>query len=51
MVRLVTSGYAAARLEAARRFVFDASPASEILIVSASRGKPGTSRDGGTGSW
>src|SRR6185436_379237 len=38
MVHLVTSGYAAARLDAARRFVFGASPASEILIVSASRG-------------
>src|SRR5512132_1915915 len=38
MVRLVTSAAAAARLGAARRFVFDASPASEILIVSASRG-------------
>src|SRR6266550_5212024 len=38
MFRLVTSSYAAARLEAARRFVVGASPASEILIVSASRG-------------
>jgi CRISPR/Cas system-associated exonuclease Cas4 (RecB family) len=38
MVRLVTSSFAAARLEAARRFVVGASPASEILIVSASRG-------------
>jgi CRISPR/Cas system-associated exonuclease Cas4 (RecB family) len=37
-VRLVTSTSAAARLDAARRFVLDAPPAAEILIVSASRG-------------
>src|SRR5581483_4085944 len=38
MVRLVTSSSAAARLEAARRFVLDTPPATELLIVSASRG-------------
>jgi CRISPR/Cas system-associated exonuclease Cas4 (RecB family) len=38
MVRLVTSSSAAARLAAARRFVLDTSPGSELLIVSASRG-------------
>jgi CRISPR/Cas system-associated exonuclease Cas4 (RecB family) len=38
MVRLVTSSSAAARLAAARRFVLDAAVASELLIVSASRG-------------
>ncbi len=38
MVRVVTSASAAARLEAARRFVLDAPSAAEILIVSASRG-------------
>jgi CRISPR/Cas system-associated exonuclease Cas4 (RecB family) len=38
MVRLVTSSCAASRLAAARRFALDAPPASELLIVSASRG-------------
>ena len=38
MVRLVTSSSAAARLEAARHFVFDLPAAAELLIVSASRG-------------
>jgi hypothetical protein len=38
MVRLVTSCSAASRLAAARRFVLDAPPASQLLIVSASRG-------------
>src|SRR5262249_13154456 len=38
MVRLVTSSSAAARLAAARRFTLDLSAASELLIVSASRG-------------
>jgi CRISPR/Cas system-associated exonuclease Cas4 (RecB family) len=37
-MRIVTSTSAAARLDAARKFVLHASPASEILIVSASRG-------------
>src|SRR5207247_7797334 len=38
MVRLVTSASAATRLAAARRFVLDGPPASELLVVSASRG-------------
>src|SRR5579871_3942676 len=38
MVHLITSSSAAARLAAARRFVLDAPPATELLIVSASRG-------------
>ncbi len=37
-MRIVTSTSAAARLEAARRFILESSPAAEILIVSASRG-------------
>ena len=37
-MRIITSTSAAARLEAAREFVLDALPASELLIVSASRG-------------
>lgn len=37
-MRIVTSASAAARLEAARRFVLDSPPAAEILIVAASRG-------------
>jgi ATP-dependent helicase/nuclease subunit B len=36
-VRTITSSSAAVRLAAARRFVLDAPPATEILIVSASR--------------
>jgi CRISPR/Cas system-associated exonuclease Cas4 (RecB family) len=38
MIRLISSSSAAARLEAARRFVLDVPPSSELLIVSASRG-------------
>jgi len=38
MVRLVTSTSAAMRLDAARRFVLDALPSTELLIVGASRG-------------
>src|SRR5581483_11228236 len=38
MIRVVTAASAAARLDAARRFVLDAPPAAECLIVSASRG-------------
>src|SRR5215475_90161 len=38
MVRVFTSVFAAARLDAARRFVLDAPPSSELLVVSASRG-------------
>lgn len=38
LLRTVTSASASARLDAARRFVLDASPAAEVLIVSASRG-------------
>src|SRR6185503_12306289 len=37
-MRIVTSTSAAARLEAARRFILESSPAAEILIVAASRG-------------
>jgi ATP-dependent helicase/nuclease subunit B len=37
-MRIVTSTSAAARVEAARRFILESSPAAEILIVSASRG-------------
>ena len=37
-MHIVVSDFAAARLEAARHFVLAASPASEFLIVSASRG-------------
>ena len=38
MLHVVSSTSAAARLDAAGRFVLDAPPASELLIVSASRG-------------
>src|SRR5262245_1594237 len=38
MLRVVTSSSAATRLQAARQFLLDASPATETLIVSASRG-------------
>ena len=38
MIRLITSASAAARLDAARRFVLDAPAACELLIVSAARG-------------
>ncbi|MBI4570503.1 MAG: hypothetical protein HY723_01020, partial [Chloroflexi bacterium] len=37
-MRIITSTSAAARLDAARRFILDAPPAAETLIVSASRG-------------
>jgi CRISPR/Cas system-associated exonuclease Cas4 (RecB family) len=37
-VRVITSTSAALRLAAARRFVLDGPPSSELLIVSASRG-------------
>ena len=37
-MHIVTSDSAAARLDAARRFVLAVPPATEILIVSASRG-------------
>jgi ATP-dependent helicase/nuclease subunit B len=37
-MRIVTSTSAATRLEAARRFILESSPAAEIVIVSASRG-------------
>jgi hypothetical protein len=37
-MRIITSACAAVRLEAARQFVLDAPSASDILIVSASRG-------------
>jgi ATP-dependent helicase/nuclease subunit B len=37
-MRIVTSASAASRLQAARRFILESSPAAEILIVSASRG-------------
>jgi CRISPR/Cas system-associated exonuclease Cas4 (RecB family) len=37
-MRIVSSTSAAARLQAARRFILESSPAAEILIVSASRG-------------
>jgi ATP-dependent helicase/nuclease subunit B len=37
-VHIVVSDFAAARLEAARQFVLAVPPASEVLIVSASRG-------------
>ncbi|MFN7913863.1 MAG: PD-(D/E)XK nuclease family protein [Vicinamibacterales bacterium] len=37
-MRVLVSASAAARLEAARRFVLDAPPASEVLVVGASRG-------------
>jgi ATP-dependent helicase/nuclease subunit B len=38
MLRFITSSSAATRLQAARQFLLDASPATETLIVSASRG-------------
>ena len=37
-MRIITSASAAVRLQAARQFILDAPPASEILIISASRG-------------
>ena len=56
-MRIVTSSSAAARLEAARRFILESSPAAEILIVSASRGTFGPYQlieavpDGVAGHW
>ena len=38
MVRIVTSTSAAARLEAARAFLAERPPATEVVIVGASRG-------------